>query len=676
MCRKRVLHFSEYIFSFRDGMEISEIIMKICPIPQIHRNDGLPQQICEECFEILTSAHQLQKTSVDSDNFFRSQFVSEDIVVKKEKSEDDLPVKIEKTEEEFSLDAINFPQFQSDDDNDEDYFGNETHSRTSATWMHQKPEKTKFNPRPLPGSSKTAPQDRFFGCNFCDAKLKPRNNIIRHLMLKHDPLLKPFGCSYCIQRFDIQEKKESHESKFHVNEKPTMVFCEICGVSGDNEKGMEQHKADDHRQPKESNKRKRKNSGNFVDINEDSIAQDASDDSISSHLNLPRRRDDRFHPRPIPGYESLKYEEIWYQCNFCDKQLKPRKSMLRHIKQKHDPVLLPHGCRKCIERFKSYDDLSEHDRNRHDGMKDEEVTIFCEICGISGNSYEGIANHKADDHNVMSSFGIFKVDTEMKTDVVKKPPDHLSRRRDDRFHPRPLPGHESLKYEDARYCCNFCDKQLRPRKSMLRHMRLKHDPETFPHGCRFCIERFDDAEDLLTHEEDEHERGTPSMLFCDICNVSGDNKEGMENHMLDDHLKPNLPDDSTEKNFKCRRCNETFEHKGALEHHKSTHHQGTTAQCAKCTEAFRDRISLRNHTLMVHDKAFRILEESEITHEIACCACNERFESEYALLKHVNVHRKGYKSVKCDHCPKPLLTFEILYKHVKHHAKPKTHQVC
>lgn len=675
LCRKLDLNFPESIFNMRNGQVIADIVMKVCPISEIYVGDGFPNKICDECLEILLSAYDLQKISVVSDNFYRQQMVEQDIFVKQENLDEKLNFKVEnQTEDEencnYEQDAntVNMPF-----DIDESLLGSQIdYSQINRTVKMTKEGtlKTLFNPRPVPGSSKISHPDKYYACNFCDAKLKPRNNMIRH-MLRHDPIKKPFACNYCLQRFDTDKKRECHEYNMHMNETTTnIIVCEICGATGDHQKGMDDHKRDDHKK------------SFIMDSSEDlEIAmREKEKESIDPQTNLTRRRDDRFHPRPLPGQESQKYEETWYTCNFCDKQLKPRKNILRHIKLKHDPESLPFGCTKCVDRFKTPKDLSLHEREKHDNeVKEEASTIFCEICGISGNSIEGMENHKADDHSFRPFSKILKLEKYNANDVVVKLPDAVMRTRGvDLFHPRPLPGQESLKYDEIWYSCNFCKKEMKPRKSMMRHMRLKHHPRNFPFGCRFCIERFDEIQKLESHEKSLHKRRSPqSIMFCDLCGVSGDNREGMENHMIDDHTSVVTSDANVDqkaaKSVPCKQCDMHFENKYELDQHKTQKHEDNR-KCSKCNDVFSNRLELRNHILMVHDQLFRILDLHEVQQDITCCACDKSFDSEHAVLKHLNVHSKGFESVKCSHSSKPHVNFNIFYKHVKHQTKPKTHQ--
>jgi hypothetical protein len=114
------------------------------------------------------SAFQLQKVSVESDSWYRCQSGNHDcVIVKKEKPETFIPsVKIENfDEEEFKFDDMSVAEDFSEED---------------EPLMVRKSD-VYFNPRELPDSKNLPIQEKWFQCNFCDTKLKPRSNMMRHM---------------------------------------------------------------------------------------------------------------------------------------------------------------------------------------------------------------------------------------------------------------------------------------------------------------------------------------------------------------------------------------------------------------------------------------------------------------------------------------------------------------
>lgn len=293
----------------------------------------------------------------------------------------------------------------------------------------------------------------------------------------------------------------------------------------------------------------------------------------------------------------------------------------------------------------------------------DKKVYMCDICGATGNREAGIIQHKQDDHGVMTK--------SIMTDEPKS-----KKKLDGTFNPRPLPGSESLEYEEIWYVCNFCDKKMKPRMSMLRHMR-KHSAASYPFGCEFCIMRFEDKDEFEAHVKYVHENDEKSILFCDLCGVSGDNKEGMENHMTDDHLKLSHKNSVSKKQeiFKCPTCGAKFMQKRGLDNHLLTKHNGST-KCDKCDEEFSDKREMSHHIMMIHSKLYRQLDEHEIEVSYKCCKCEMDHTNEQELITHLSIHMTSFKTekTKCHFCPKNMKDFKQFFEHAKYHAQPQTHE--
>lgn len=615
---------------------------------------------------------------------------------------ENLPVKVEEPEKEgefYKIDVTNFMEWENDEtqqdpsrqsSDDERKYSNPDSSVQPARRRQQK-----FNPRPMPGSEHLTYEETCYLCNFCDKKLKPRKSILRHIKNKHDPEFVPYGCRICIERFKTSDDLDEHVNERHSeNDEETIIFCDICNISGDNRLGMRNHLTDDHKIdafhnihaptmiPKMPEKSRHdiqflpralpgQNHLPYKDIvyscnfcekqlkPRKSMLRHMRNKHGNGQGNFVTHRENKFNPRPLPGSEHLTYKEIWYSCNFCDKKLRPKKNILRHMKHKHDPQFVRFGCRFCIERFKTSDDLNEHVNKRH-SENDEETTILCDICGVRGDNVIGMEHHMTDYHNVSASYNLQRPSSGITKKQEEKPKHHT------KFHPRPLPGQANLPYSDIIYSCNFCDKRLKPRKSLLRHIQLKHDPQFHQFGCRYCLERFVNETKLDEHSIKFHEGAKASIFFCDICGVSGDHKAGMENHMIDDHVNrtPTREIHSNEN-----RLNISEASKRQVDH-TGTYHLA----CDQCDEKFPNAKELRRHVLLVHDKMYRPLEKSELWQEVKCCACGRQFENEPDLNDHLLVHRKDFTFNSCTHSAALPKGFDAFVKHCNYYAKPKTHE--
>jgi hypothetical protein len=104
---------------------------------------------------------------------------------------------------------------------------------------------TTFNPRLVQATGRRS--DSHYECNFCLIQTKPRQAMIKHMKQEHDPTFLPYGCDYCAARFKNEDKKYLHENVRHSGEFPEALICEVCGVNGISEEGMNNHMTDDHK---------------------------------------------------------------------------------------------------------------------------------------------------------------------------------------------------------------------------------------------------------------------------------------------------------------------------------------------------------------------------------------------------------------------------------------------
>ncbi|KAG5666770.1 hypothetical protein PVAND_014780 [Polypedilum vanderplanki] len=627
ICRKDCLRPSSSIeiSSIHEGVLIHEMLSKTCPIDIDDPITQLfPQKVCHECLEVLTAAYNLQRVSVESDQYFRQMIFSDKLVVKSEKD-------VENLVKEEEIDII--------DDDSMPYEEPEIEMETeNIAYIVPLPKVSKkssinFNPRIVAESS--ASFDPFYECNFCQIQLKPRSNMLKHLKHEHDPILLPYNCNYCPARFKSDHKRELHESIQHDDENEISVFiCEYCGVNGVSKEGMRHHLIDDH------------------DIRD----------------NRKLKIQDLFNFSPRPCNKAQKYEDIIYACNFCDVKLKPRQNLIRHMQRKHDPKVLPYYCKKCPLRFKDAEKRATHVTTHE---PDEPKIFICELCTVTGTRENGMLQHKMDDHGVQIegeiSSQIFNVEENV---AVKKKSSEI-------FHPRPADGSWSIGFEDTSYACNFCDQKIKPKSRMLYHMR-SHNPQLFPHACKLCISRFKTTNELSTHMRLLHdENDEPNILTCDLCGVTGTNKEGMENHMTDDHLLiPFRPSKRGHSEiYRCTLCSAKFMQKKSLDNHMLARHRETT-KCDSCDAEFTTKRDMSNHVMQVHCKLFREVEPHEITVNLKCIKCEEEYSSYEQLIEHVMGHKQSFKTekTKCHFCPRNLKNYHDFLEHAKYHAQPCTHE--
>jgi hypothetical protein len=243
ICRKSISFISFLIDSYHDGIPISEMLLKTCPI-DITTDDPigllLPKSICDDCLEVISAAYNLQRVCVESDQYFRSLISNDQIIVKNEKFEDEPEIKLE----EWDMQEDNEDEEYQRTVSDEDYEPTTYLIPVTKKRKYEKVAATKFNPRLTLNPLNSVPM---YECNFCLIQFKPRQSIMKHMKLEHDPIILPYGCDFCSARFKSEDKKCLHENIRHAGEVASVIMCEICGINGISEEGMRNHLVDDHK---------------------------------------------------------------------------------------------------------------------------------------------------------------------------------------------------------------------------------------------------------------------------------------------------------------------------------------------------------------------------------------------------------------------------------------------
>lgn len=322
------------------------------------------------------------------------------------------------------------------------------------------------------------------------------------------------------------------------------------------------------------------------------------------------------------------------------------------MKQKHDPAAMPYYCNYCLLRFKTSSAAKIHE-NKHD-KKDQKIFV-CSICAATGISKEGMEHHKTFDHRTPGSLTVYPI----------KENSAIS------FHPRSFSPADNSKYDSSWFLCNFCNKKMKPKSVILRHLEV-HNPQIYPYGCHQCVARFDKEYELREHLIENHKTQEISIFSCDICGVTGNNKNGMENHMIDDHLKEfsQHPVDI----FRCSYCDILFKTRRSLSVHMvNKHNESLKVKCDKCSETFTDRKDLNFHNMKDHEMLFRELESDEIEVNLKCCKCEKSHNTEDELINfHLKTHKNDFDRTKCNFCTKVLKTFHEFSEHSKFHIQPQT----
>lgn len=163
---------------------------------------------------------------------------------------------------------------------------------------------------------------------------------------------------------------------------------------------------------------------------------------------------------------------------------------------------------------------------------------------------------------------------------------------------------------------------------------------------------------------------TTCLFMCEVCYQTYPDSNSLEKHHdlhtvdtisdKDDDDKPGRNDSEHEMNrseigdFLCNLCNVTFNNAESLNNHLTIHNKKTILTCDKCNKQFKTFAGLSKH-IKTHS-----LEKPHM-----CNMCTMRFKRMYHLKRHLKTH---YKNKACDKCSLKFKTERDLKMHKKKHS--------
>lgn len=485
---------------------------------------------------------------MESDSYYRSQWL--DLVVKKEKVESSTIKKRELSSddewEEFDNEPLSGPLSEP---LSEPNVAESEISEHDSSIIVPALSKTRFNPLIAPGTVFTCSYDTWYLCSFCDMKLKPRANMIRHMRLKHDPMTKPFGCKFCVARFEKSDALESHESSSHNDgETPSTIFCEACGASGNHEKGMKQHKTHDH-------------SGEERAALRSTI--DAAVLTICDICGMKLRGVDEMECHMVEKH-------VTFHCKRCTATFKKKSSLRRHVVSFHEENT---KCLKCNEKFAGQSKLRHHTMMVHDKLfrvcaaNEIQHDIKCCVCKTQFGSEGDLL-----DHLKIHLYSYKKLACSHWRVPIKSFESFVAH---SKYHAKPK-THECLR----------CKKKFPLDSKFFIHIN-GHKQTHRKFKCDKCSSKFRSEQELETHDKVKHQKQT--LFICPICAKSLSSEIVLNNHIKYIHER--------DMKHECKICSRKFTRQNRLFRHQATHSTDRPFPCEleKCESTFKTIEGLRIH---------------------------------------------------------------------------------
>lgn len=370
-------------------------------------------------------------------------------------------------------------------------------------------------------------------------------------------------------------------------------------------------------------------------------------------------------PAEEKAKESNDWEDVYYECIYCDGNIIGRNNFITHQRVIHENEVI--SCNKCELVFEEKEDYEEHNKT-HEKEK---------------TNAENVTQPESSEY--VSENGKRKIEPEEK--VVKK------LKTDDLF-----PLDESILRQieaesDGMYwmCkvwqCKLCNDMSLTKQGWRDHVCDVQELllcVICGNNAQFFSEKdlekhyqLFHGEERLEDESNQSKDGEDTKYQCPTCEEIFDSWL-----QLCQHSKSHLG------HFKCPHCERTFNRQSNLANHIKRHKTETGFTCRICLETFSNRGGLlshrRTHTReeLLGLKPFTVKEEDGISDDTnaaapyRCPICYRALETKQELDSHIALHTDS--SYPCHICGKVLSKKNTLEYHLRTHTgeKPYTCSMC
>ncbi|XP_045537020.1 zinc finger protein OZF-like [Papilio machaon] len=408
---------------------------------QVTKEDGLPQNICTDCANILQilitfRANALKtednlKKLIFFDNTLKEELKDEDennTYEKIEICENAILPKIEKTEEDFYVCPTCGKQYT----HHKNYLN---HMVTHETENTEVKLETDFDS--IDGIlDDTDLSETIYKCEECNKVFNKERTLISHRR-KHENYLtkkKTFQCDYCNKIFTMKSLLKRH-LKLHSTNRP--FPCTQCSKSYTRQDQLIEHI-----------KRHDKVKAHVCSYCNKGFAQLCT---LKEHL--------RVHTKEAP-----------YLCSECGKSFTNNSNLRQHM-NRHSGIK-PFSCAFCPKTFSTKGQMVSH-MATHTGAHPHK----CDECGAAFTKPNSLKKHKFIHRDIKA----FACDTCDKRFNCK---DHLKR-------------HQRIHTGEKPYRCRYCERAFSQSNDVIKHMRMHVGQDIYQ--CSVCHMKFRLMRDLKHH---------------------------------------------------------------------------------------------------------------------------------------------------------------------------------
>ncbi|KAK7091625.1 hypothetical protein V1264_009284 [Littorina saxatilis] len=354
----------------------------------------------------------------------------------------------------------------------------------------------------------------------------------------------------------------------------------------------------------------------------DQVAEDASDDSDSSHDN-----DD--------GGRVAETLDSSFKTDFDSDGEEAVDSGEETFTSNGEPAVPV--CPLCREVFKTSQECKSHFGSHDKLISNGEGAYYCKACTRTYPRFKALYRHMR-----------------LTTSQQRCPEcDHLFSSRCE------IARHQRKHSKEKDRYCYQCEKPYPglTKKEFVAHVK-RHFREGSRDGgseqgflCSNCGKIFKKKDDLKGHMT-YHNKDSPFVCTFPPCTKAFKNKGCLRQHLLT----------HKEKMQQCEICGSKFARKCGLRRHMQKHY-GKEFCCSECSHRFCSKNELVTHVRTVHLGIRRH----------PCTICGVKLSTSTNLLKHTRTHT-GEKPYSCGECPSRFSMKHALLRHMRRHTGEKPYQ--
>ncbi|XP_047536063.1 zinc finger protein 729-like [Vanessa atalanta] len=624
------------IFTMDNNLQLAEMVME-CARVKIYDGDGLPDKICSECIQKLSSAHIFKQQCERSDQELRRNYVPPP-----------------------GFSSPTPPNRQSSDS----AFSSQTEvSKPSSTFENKV--------TPVSRSRKRS------GDSIDDASISSRSHDYRPgsskrvdelRMSQKKPRLSMNSDS------DYDDNSASFYSAETDSDEPLLHKCKQCGKAFRTHISLSAH----------MKCHKRKNVLKNLSFESPKEIKDATDE------------EDKLSCDKCGKQFKLKIM-LKRHHDICGKS--PRKELMVSL-EPIDAVqqVAKIDCQMCTTKFKTIENLEKHMRVVHaavlkrDNSMNNENGKICVPCLYCGQPFDDYYIHSAHFNMCPQKNNLATFECPVCTKVITKKGCYFLHIKAHFF---PLSSNKSLQEitsKQENFQCRMCNKKLSSQDTLITHLaahmsnideadeggdeesrastiddsasvhsEYSSNVSSGPLKCKTCDKSFKYKKSLLTHEEKHSNDGKIKIEPPD-----GNNSTDLLNETTKsmNHYESESSQDEGEEDNTCDICEKQFSYKRLLLQHKRTKHPMTSG-------FKRAKINLKNCSVrcLICDIEMKVsaINEHNQTHIsvnikprnlYTCMECEEQFKSCSALANHIKIiHRLKQQPSKINAPPADLADF-------------------